>query len=348
MQTKLDRKELASRLYVAMVNPYKGGSFDLDEQCLRSLVRYFLASAADVNLGLVVNPEAGEIFYMTREEKRRSLEIVLEEAKGAVPVVAGVMDVTTAGTIDVARDARAMGVDGIFLMPPIGAIDITTSWNPSRYPEVWTDQIKEIDANCGLPIFTHPVGAPSITYGIGLPEDITVDICKSIPNVVGWKMTYNWDGWKRVGRALKRLDPAVAVLGAPAHYFHEAIASDLFDGTISGSFNYALEPMLKHIKALQRGDTDTALRIWNGGLANLQEWMYSDYSRLHIRYKTATWLRGLIPHPYMRPPMPRPLPDEIEALVQLMKGAGLEIIDADKIKALGDRPHVAALREAAE
>jgi len=202
------------------------------------------------------------------------------------------------GTIDVARDVKSLGVDGIFLMPPIGAIDITTSWNPSRYPEVWSDQIAEIDSVCGLPIFTHPVGAPLVAYGIGLPEDITTQICKSIPNVVGWKMTYNWDGWKRVGRALKRLDPPVAVLGALAHYFHEALASDLFDGTITGSFNYAYEPMLRHIAAWQKGDVAEASRIWNSGLALLPEWMYSDYSRLHIRYKIATWLRRLIPHPY--------------------------------------------------
>jgi 4-hydroxy-tetrahydrodipicolinate synthase len=137
---KYDRKSLSSRLYVAMVNPYKLGTFDLDEKCLRSLVRYFIDGAGNASIGLIVNPEAGEIFYMSREEKRRTVEIVLDESGGAVPVVAGVMDVTTSGTIDVARDAKNLGVDGIFLMPPIGAIDITTSWNPSRYPEVWSDQ----------------------------------------------------------------------------------------------------------------------------------------------------------------------------------------------------------------
>lgn len=344
---KYDRKGLSSRLYVAMVNPYKLGTFELDEKCLRSLVRYFIDGAGDASIGLIVNPEAGEIFYMSRQEKRRTVEIVLDEAAGAVPVVAGVMDVTTSGTIDVARDAKKLGVDGIFLMPPIGAIDITTSWNPSRYPEVWSDQIKEIDEVCDLPIFTHPVGAPSLAYGIGLPEDITTQICKSHPNVIGWKMTYNWDGWKRVGRALKQLDPSVAVLGAPAHYFHEAIASDLFDGTITGSFNYAYEPMLKHISALQKGDLAQASHIWNAGLAALQEWMYSDYSRLHIRYKIATWLRGLIPHPYMRPPMPRPLPNEIETLTTLMRQAGISLIEPRRIAALEDRPP-SILRVAAE
>lgn len=334
------REALARRLYVAMVNPYQPGTYELDEEVLRSLTRLFIEKGADAGMGLVANPEAGEIFYMTREEKQRSLSIVLEEARGRVPVLAGVMDVTTRGTIEVARDARKLGADGIFLMPPIGAIDITTSWNPAKYPEVWLDQIKEIDAVCNMPIFTHPVGAPSIAYGIGLPEEATRLICQTVPNVVGWKMTYNWDGWKRVGRALHDLNPPVAVLGAPAHYFHEAMASGLMDGTITGSFNYALEPMLEHIAAWRRGDLAEARRIWSAGLSALQEWMYSDYSRLHIRYKLATWLRGLIPHPFMRPPMPTPSATEAAECLELLKRARLSVIDDARIRGLGERPSV--------
>lgn len=335
---QLSRSQLASRLYVAMVNPFRLGSFEIDEAQLRKLVRYFIDGSCGHEIGLIVNPEAGEIFYMTNAEKRRTLEIVLQEARGAVPVVAGAMDVTTSGTIEVARDAKRLGADGIFLMPPIGAIDITTSWNPSRYPEVWLDQIQEIDNACDMPIFTHPVGAPSIAYGIGIPKETTQYICETVPNVVGWKMTYNWDGWKSVGRMLKERSPEVAVLGAPAHYFHEALASDLLDGTITGSFNYAYEPMLRHIAAWRRGDVAEARAVWRSGLSDLQEWMYSDYSRLHVRYKIAAWLRGLIPHPYMRPPMPKPRPEEIETLALLMQKADLPVIDKMQIRALGDRP----------
>jgi dihydrodipicolinate synthase/N-acetylneuraminate lyase len=343
--TTFTREELSRRLYVAMVNPYKLGTYDLDESALRAIVRYFIEGGASAGVSLIVNPEAGEVFYMTREEKKRSLEIVLEEVNGRVPVVAGVMDVTTQGTMEVALDAKRLGADGLFLMPPIGAIDITTSWNPTKYPEVWLDQIRIIDSLCDMPIFTHPVGAPSIGYGIGLPEEPTRLICQAVPNIVGWKMTYNWDGWKKVGRSLRNLQPTVAVLGAPAHYFHEALASNLMDGTITGSFNYAFEPMLKHIEAWGRGDVVEATSIWDSGLSELQEWMYGDYSRLHIRYKLATWLRGLIAHPFMRPPMPAPTEAEIIECAELLRGAGLSIIDASRIKSLGERPRLVAGRE---
>ena len=335
---RYSREEFSRRLFIAMVNPWKAGTYELDEPALRKLVQYFLKQGQDKNIGLIVNPEAGEIFYMTRQEKARVVEIVMEEVQGRVPVVAGVHDVTTVGTLLVAHDVKRLQVDGVFAMPPIGAIDITTSWNPVSYPEVWLDEIKEIDKICDLPILAHPVGAPSMAFGIGIPLETTMAICDAVPNMVGWKMTYNWEGWKRVGRALKKREPSVAILGACASLFHEAIASNLFDGTVTGSFNYAMEPMLEHFDAFKRGDHEEALSIWDGGLSALQEWMYSDMSRIHIRYKVATWLRGLVPHPYMRPPMPAPRQEEIDALVSLMRDAKLSIISDEEVKALEPRP----------
>jgi dihydrodipicolinate synthase/N-acetylneuraminate lyase len=295
-------------------------------------------------MGLIVNPEAGELFYMTPEEKRRTAAIVLEEVRGRVPVLAGVLETSTEATVALARDMKTLGVDGLFVMPPIGAIDVTTSWNPTAYPEVWLDDVRAIDEACDLPMVAHPVGAPSLAYGIGIPTETTLAICDAVPNMIGWKMTYNWEGWKRVGRALHRRDEPVAVLGACASLFHEAIASDLFDGTVTGSFNYAMEPMLRDIELAREGRGKEALALWNSDLAQLQEWMYADMSRLHVRYKIACWLRGLVPHPYMRRPMPAPRPEEIRKLVMLMRAAGLSLIDHAAIEGLHPRPALAASR----
>ena len=163
--SKFDRKDFSSRLYIAMVNPWKANTYELDEPALRKLVKYFLQLGERDRIGLIVNPEAGEIFYLSREEKARIVRIVLDEVRGRVPVVAGVLDVTTEGTLAVAQDVKRLGADGVFVMPPIGAIDITTSWNPVLYPEVWLDEIKAIDEVCDLPILAHPVGAAGTGSG---------------------------------------------------------------------------------------------------------------------------------------------------------------------------------------
>ena len=190
--TRFDRKDLAQRLYIAMVNPWQPNTYRLDEPALRRLVQYFLKAGEGHNIGLIVNPEAGELFYMSREEKKRVTRIVMEEVGGRVPVLAGVLDVSTEGTVAVARDMKALSVDGLFVMPPVGAIDVTTSWNPSAYPEVWLDDIKAIDDACNLPMIAHPVGAATMAYGIGIPTETTLAICDAVPNMIGWKMTYNW------------------------------------------------------------------------------------------------------------------------------------------------------------
>lgn len=324
------------RLYVAIVTPYKDNTYEPDEGQLRAFLRLFLQRKyVDAGMGIIINPEAGEIFYLSREEKRRNVEIAVDEVKGRVPVFAGAIAPSTADTVQVAIDAKEEGADGIFIIPPMGAIDVTTAWDAYKYPEVWMDMLKAIQKGVGdMPFICHPTCNPSIRYGEGLPVELAVKTCKEIKNVVGWKMTYNYTGFRIVSRALRKLNRHVGILGAPAINFHENLASDCFDGTVSGSWNYVPEPMLDHIIAWQKGDLKKARRIWDSGLAEIQEYVYSEFSRLHIRYKTATWLRGFISNPFMRPPMPKPRKEEIQRLREVLSNAGLSVIERKRVESV--------------
>ena len=181
-------------------------------------------------------------------------------------------------------------------------------------------------------MIVHPTCAPTSRYGIGIPATAAKSIIEAVPQVVGWKMTYNYEGYRELTRLLRGLERPVSILGAPAVYFHENLATGAFDGTATGSWNYAPETMLDHIEAWKRGDIDTARSIWENGLAQLQEYIYSENSRLHIRYKTACWLRGFIASPVMRSPLPRPRPEEIATLAPLLTAAGLSVIDESAIE----------------
>lgn len=329
-----DHNKKYDRLYVAIVTPHKDNTYEPDEEQLRKFIRYFLQPKyIKAGIGIIINPEAGEVFYLTREEKRKNVEIAVDEIKGKVPLFAGAIAPSTAETVQVAIDAKDAGADGIFIIPPMGAIDITTAWDANKYPEVWLDLLKAIQKGVGdMPFICHPTCNPSIKYGEGLPVELAVRTCIEIPNVVGWKMTYNYTEYRIVSRALRKLNRHISILGAPAINFHENLASDCFDGTVSGSWNYAPELMLEHILAWRKGDLRKARRIWNSGLAEIQEYVYSEFSRLHIRYKTATWLRGFISNPFMRPPMPKPRKEEIQKLKEVLSNAGLSVISEDKIK----------------
>jgi len=313
-------RDIAHRYYTATVLPFTEAG-KIDEEAYRRLIRYFLQDRFREVGGIIANPEAGEIYYLTREEKKRVVEIAVEEASGKMPVFAGVFDLTTEGCVECARDAKAGGADGLFLLPPAGCIDLVTAWNPEKYPEYWLDQIRAIDAAVNLPIITHPVGGSATAqWGLGVPGPAAKLICEQVPNVIGWKMIYNYEGQRKMWKVLRGLDRHVSILAAGGGLFPEFLAHDVLDGTASGSWNYALEPMQDHIDAWRACDVVKARRIWvEGGLRDLHEYIYSDYSRLHVRYKIAAWLRGLIPSCKTRPPMPVAKPEEIETLRGLLE-----------------------------
>lgn len=323
--TDIEQKKLSHRLYTALVLPLKDD--EIDESGLRNLVRYFVEHRFSQVGGLIANPEAGEVSYLSRKEKRRVLEIVMEEAGGRLPVLAGTFGWTTKDAVEAAKDAKEHGVDGIFVIPPAGSMDVSVAWDAARYPEVWLDQILLQQEAVDLPMFAHPISNSTPQWGLGLPLEATLAICRAAPNMIGWKMTYSPQGARLIGRALREHLPNVAVMPSSAHLFHDYLASGWqFDGAISGSFNYAMEPMLEHIEAFNRLDLQAARKIWNGGMAQLHEYVYAEPGRLHVRYKVATWLRGLIDSPAMRAPMPRARIEEIQTLSRLMTAAGLEVM----------------------
>ena len=140
-----------------------------------------------------------------------------------------------------------------------------------------------------------------------------------------------YDGFRLIAKGLRGLDRHVAVMGALASRFHEYKATGMLDGTLSGFWNFALEPMLDHLEAWDAKDIDKARQIWDGGLVQLHEYV-ADMGRLHIRYKTASWLRGHIPNPFMRSPMPKPKQAEIDALYRLLKALNFDVIEIKETK----------------
>lgn len=61
-------------------------------------------------IAIIANPEAGELFTLEKEERRKVLQICIEEAAGRCPVIAGVVHVHTKGYIETAKDAQELWV----------------------------------------------------------------------------------------------------------------------------------------------------------------------------------------------------------------------------------------------
>ena len=98
----------------ALITPFRT-DLSLDEDALRRLVRRQIE--AGINF-LVPCGTTGESPTLTRAEHLRVVEITLEEAKGKAPVVAGAGGYHTAEVIELAKELRHMGVDGILSVTP--------------------------------------------------------------------------------------------------------------------------------------------------------------------------------------------------------------------------------------
>jgi dihydrodipicolinate synthase/N-acetylneuraminate lyase len=327
-------------LHVTLVTPFDAatGAVRLDE--LTAMARKLSRTESSLPITPIINAEAGEIYTLSREELTANLEAVVADVG---PVVGGVVGRTTKEAIDVARDALGAGASALFVLPPYGSADITTSWDAARYPEVVAEYIGRIaDAVGDVPLIVHPSGPRTPAYGIGWPLETIRAVIDRAPTVAGWKMTYSYEGYRRVARYLHANAPQVAVLPSSAVRYHENLANRQLDGACSGSFCYALDPMVRHIRLWNEGDVDAATDLWEAGLAELHEFVYSDYSRLHIRYKLAAWIAGEISSPLMRDPMPGPEETEARRLYELMTAAGVAARTAAEVDKYFSEPAYAS------
>jgi 4-hydroxy-tetrahydrodipicolinate synthase len=98
----------------ALVTPFRR-DLSLDEETTRRLVRRQIEAGIDF---LVPCGTTGESPTLTDKEHLRIVEIVIEEAHGKVPVLAGAGGNDTTHVIKMARECQALGANGILSVSP--------------------------------------------------------------------------------------------------------------------------------------------------------------------------------------------------------------------------------------
>lgn len=68
--------------------------------------------------GLIPTGSTGEFIAMTLEERKKVVEVVVDEADGRVPVYAGTGHYSTDFTIELSRHAEQVGADGVMIITP--------------------------------------------------------------------------------------------------------------------------------------------------------------------------------------------------------------------------------------
>jgi len=88
---------------------------EVDEQGMRDLVRFLLKQKVN---GLYLTGSTGEGFLMKDSERKRVVEIVIDEVKQEVPIIVHVGAISTKRSIELAQHAYESGADAISSVPP--------------------------------------------------------------------------------------------------------------------------------------------------------------------------------------------------------------------------------------
>jgi len=284
----------------------------IDEPAYRAHLRW-LADTRGVT-GIVANGHASEVSSLTREERKHSLAIALDEIAGACPVIAGVYSDGTAEAVELARDAGRAGAAGVLVFPPT-----LFMWGAQVKPDMVVRHFSEIAAGADLPIivFEYPPAS-----GIGYAPETLARLCE-IPQVAGVK---DWSNeivaFERNLRAIRGSGRPVAMLSA---FTMSLMASFLLgaDGAISGMGSVTADLQAELFEACAKGDLDGARRL-NDRLDPLVRVFYAPpFVDMHNRMKEALVLLGRIPAAHVRPPLTPVSTAERETIRRAIQAAGL-------------------------
>ena len=284
----------------------------IDEPAYRKHLRW-LVDAPGVT-GLVANGHAAEVASLTRDERRRTLDIALDEVAGKVPVVTGIYTDGTLEAIELARDAQAAGAAGLLVFPPT-----LFMWGAQLKPDMVLRHFQTLADAVDLPlvVFEYPVAS-----GIGYSPETLAELCK-IPTVAAIK---DWSNeivsYEKNLRAVRASGRPVAVMSS---FTMSLMASFVLgaDGCISGMGSVTADLQAALFAAVQAGRLDEARAI-NDRVAPLVSVFYAPpFVDMHNRMKEALAILGRIPAAHVRPPLTPVSEDERHRIRLALRAANL-------------------------
>ncbi|MFA4874687.1 MAG: 4-hydroxy-tetrahydrodipicolinate synthase [bacterium] len=160
---------LFSGSMTAIITPFRDGR--VDEDALRKLVDWQISQGTDA---IVPCGTTGEAVTITYEEQDRIVRIVVEQAAGRVPVLAGAGSNSTANAIKLAKQCKAAGADG--------QLQVTPYYNKPTQEGLF-QHFRAITEVVDLPMVLYNV--PGRTAVNMLPE--TTSRLASIDTIIGIK-----------------------------------------------------------------------------------------------------------------------------------------------------------------
>ena len=98
---------------VAIVTPFRGGK--VDHTAFRQLIDWQIESGTDA---IIVCGTTGEAATLSPAERRKVIEVCVEQVNRRVPVIAGSGSNSTAHAVELSKEAEKLGADGLLVVTP--------------------------------------------------------------------------------------------------------------------------------------------------------------------------------------------------------------------------------------
>lgn len=225
----------------ALLTPFNQQQ-QIDVDSLRRLVRFNVEQGVD---GLYVGGSTGEAFLQSAKEREQVLEIVAEEAKGKVTLIAHVGAISTHESQTLAGAAHRYGFDAVSAVTPF--------FYPFSFNEHCDHYRAVIDASGGLPMVVYNIPALS---GVKLTLE-QIGTLIGLPGVGALKQT---SGDLYEMEKIRRAHPDLVLYNG----YDEIFASGLMagaDGGIGSTYNVMGWRYLAIRRAVQEGDVQRAMQL---------------------------------------------------------------------------------------
>jgi 4-hydroxy-tetrahydrodipicolinate synthase len=283
----------------ALVTPFTA-SGALDEPAVRRLGRRQIDAGIHF---LVPCGTTGENPTLTDPERVRTVELLVDEADGAVPVLAGAGGYDTKEVIHLAEAMRQAGASGL--------LSVTPYYNKPTQEGLYL-HYAAIAESTPLPVIVYNV--PGRT-GVNV-EPSTLARLAAIPNIVGVKEASG--NITQMCDVCRIVPPDFIVLSGD-----DAITLPLMAvggrGVISVASNEVPAEMVQMVEAAERNDFAAARAIYNRILP-LMQINFVEANPLPV--KAAMAAMGLLEEVY-RLPMCPPRPESKEKIVNVLKAMDL-------------------------
>jgi 4-hydroxy-tetrahydrodipicolinate synthase len=285
-----------------MTTPFRADE-TIDEHALRTETRY-LVETARVH-GLAVAGSTGEGHALTTDEVRAITGAVMEETRGRVPVITGIITDSTASAVERGLAVRDLGVAALQVTP------VHYLFRPDD--DAMLRHFDTIARRTGLPIIIYNV--VPWTY---LSPELLARIIDAVPGVVGVKQSAG---------DLKRLADLLLLVGDRARIM-TAVDALLYPSFLLGAHG-AIAAILTAVPALcvqlwdavQAGDHKQALALHE---RLLPIWNAIAHDNLPANVKHCQALMGRAAG-LPRAPMPATSPAQAEAIRRALQGAGVPL-----------------------